>query len=80
MLVMAETDEIDTHVFHHLHFSAHHIFSHCLGNSGMVFMAVRSAKQKAFTIQEEGAFFFKFRLAEAEMFFCGQRLSGGVDC
>ena len=42
---------------------------HCLSYSGMIFMAVRSLKQKTPAIQEERAFFLKFELAETEAFF-----------
>ena len=61
---MSETDKVYTHILHQLHFRTHHIFSHCLSYSGMIFMAVRSLKQKTPAIQEERAFFLKFELAE----------------
>ena len=78
MLVMSETDKVYTHILHQLHFRTHHIFSHCLSYSGMIFMAVRSLKQKTPAIQEERAFFLKFELAETEAFFRCQCLSVSI--
>ena len=77
LLIMSQTNEIHSHLLHHLHFLYHLLLSHGSGHACMIFMPVRTSQQQTSSIQHERAFFDEFKRTETETFTCCHFLSVG---
>ena len=68
LLIMPQTDEIHTHLFHHFHFLYHLFLSHGSSYSCMILVPVCSPQQETLSIQHERALIYKLKRTETETF------------
>src|SRR5690606_17157527 len=76
LLVMSESDEIDAHLLHHVHFLPDHVFGHCRTDAGVVFMAMGTAEQQSLARGVKRPVLSKFEVPEADALGMG----GGIVC
>src|SRR6185312_1181167 len=63
---MRQADEICAHVANHLHFFARNVVRNSGGKGGVVFVAMGSAQEEFFSVQEKRPVLLKFKMPQTE--------------
>jgi hypothetical protein len=66
LLIVGETDEVRAHVADHAQLAAGNVVGDGGGGPSVIFVTMRAAQEKLFSVEEESAVLLKFEMAQPE--------------